>query len=131
MLANISLCILMGSSEVFHYWFLVHLLVTIIIAILSIFSFKNIFSRFGLFKSARREFYECGFKPLYQKPIKLSLQFIIICTFFILYDIELVFSFPLISFIANFSLLDFFVFFILYGSFIFSLIFDYERFLTK
>jgi NADH-quinone oxidoreductase subunit A len=77
----------------------------------------------------RKDFYECGFKPLKQKPIQLSIQFFILCVFFILYDIELIFSFPLISAIVNQSFLEVMVFLFIYLSFILSLIFDIDRYL--
>lgn len=121
----------MGTSEVFNYWVTVNLLTVIIIAILSIFSFKNIFNRFGILKLSRREFYECGFKPLVQKPIKLATQFIVIIIFFVIYDIELVFSFPLISYITNSLFLDFYIFMFIYGTFVLSLVYDFDRMLTK
>jgi len=120
-----------GTSEVFNYWVTVNLLTVIIIAILSIFSFKNIFNRFGILKLSRREFYECGFKPLVQKPIKLATQFIVIIIFFVIYDIELVFSFPLISYITNSLFLDFYIFMFIYGTFVLSLVYDFDRMLTK
>lgn len=120
----------MGTFEVFHFWFLVNFLVVIIIAILSIFSFKNIFNRFGLIKKNRREFYECGFKPVIQKPITFSIQFLIICFFFLIYDIELVFSFPLVSSYNFHAISDLIAFIFLYGSFLISLLFDFDRNLT-
>jgi NADH:ubiquinone oxidoreductase subunit 3 (subunit A) len=121
----------MGSFEVFHYWLLINVLVVLIIALLSVFSFKNLLNRFGLLRVNRREFYECGFKPQVQKPVKLALQFILVCIFFIIYDIELVFSYPLISYLANHSILESFVFGFLYGTFVLSLVYDFERLLTK
>lgn len=104
--------------------------ISLIIGILSIISFKNIFNRFGLLKSSRREFYECGFKPIIQKPIQFSIQFVFICLFFILYDIELAFSFPLVSLYSNSSFIDFFFFFFIYITILVSLGFDYDKSLT-
>jgi NADH-quinone oxidoreductase subunit A len=57
-------------------------------------------------KISRRDFYECGFKPQTQKPIKVSIQFLIICVFFLLYDIELVFLFPFASGLTFLGLYD-------------------------
>jgi len=87
-------------------------------------------NRFGILKPNRREFYECGFKPITQKPINFSIQFILICFFFIIYDIELIFSFPLLSNFTSASLIEFLFFFFLYGSFVVSLVFDYDQKLT-
>lgn len=119
----------MGSFEVIHFWLMVIVLVTIIVVILSIFSYKNLLNRFGLRSILRKDFYECGFKPISQKPIQLSIQFFILCIFFILYDIELIFSFPLISSIFNHSLLEVGMFVFIYGSFMLSLCFDIDRYL--
>lgn len=119
----------MGSFEVFHFWAIVIVLVAIIVIILSIFSYKNLLNRFGLRNILRKDFYECGFKPISQKPIQMSIQFFILSIFFILYDIELIFSFPLVSMIYNQSLLEILVFFFIYSSFILSLCFDIDRYL--
>jgi len=105
-------------------------LISVIVGVLSIMSFKNIFNRFGLLRSNRREFYECGFKPVVQKPVQFSIQFLIVCFFFIIYDIELVFSFPLLSAYSTSTLVEFFFFFFLYGTFLLSLIFDFDQSLT-
>ena len=50
--------------------------------------------RFGVLKVARKDFYECGFRPQNQKPIQVPIQFLLVCIFFLLYDIELIFIFP-------------------------------------
>lgn len=90
-------------------------------------SYKDILRRFGFLKVTRRDFYECGFKPQVQRPIQLSLQFLLICVFFLLYDIELIFLFPFVSgstFTGIYELwLIFFFIFILFA----SLNIDYER----
>ena len=52
---------------------------------------------FGFVKISRRDFYECGFRPITQKTIRVPIQFMLICIFFLLYDIELVFLFPFVS----------------------------------
>ena len=78
-------------------------------------------------KATRRDFYECGFKPQSQRVIKVSIQFLLICVFFLLYDIELVFLFPFVSgytYAGSYDLLlIIFFFFVLFK----SLNVDYER----
>jgi NADH-quinone oxidoreductase subunit A len=78
-------------------------------------------------KATRRDFYECGFKPQSQRVIKVSIQFLLICVFFLLYDIELVFLFPFVSGYTTTGAYDLllvvFFFFILFK----SLNIDYER----
>lgn len=120
----------MGSFEVLHFWFIINFFVVVVVAILSIFSFKNVLNRFGILKNSRREFYECGFKPVVQKPVQFTVQFLIVCMFFVIYDIELIFSFPLVSTTSNHALVEVLIFTILYGSFIFSLFFDFDQALT-
>lgn len=120
----------MGSFEVLHFWFIINLFVVVVVAILSIFSFKNVLNRFGILKNSRREFYECGFKPVVQKPVQFTVQFLVVCMFFVIYDIELIFSFPLVSTTSNHALVEVLIFTILYGSFILSLFFDFDQALT-
>jgi len=42
----------------------------------------------------KRSFYECGFKSISDVNIQINLNFIMICVFLILYDIEFTFLFP-------------------------------------
>jgi len=117
----------MGDYEIASSVLSLVILTTIIYNLLTFLSFKDILRRFGFLKNTRRDFYECGFKPQTQKPIKISIQFLIICIFFLLYDIELVFLFPFVSGITFFGLYDnlliSFFFLIMY----ISLQIDYER----
>jgi NADH-quinone oxidoreductase subunit A len=95
--------------------------------VITVLSFKDILRRFGFMKATRRDFYECGFKPQSQRVIKVSIQFLLICVFFLLYDIELVFLFPFVSGYTGTGAYDFlliiFFFFVLFK----SLNIDYER----
>lgn len=91
------------------------------------FSFRDLLKRFGFLKIARRDFYECGFKPQTQKPIRLPIQFLLICVFFLLYDIELVFLFPYVSGVVFSGLYDFLLVLFFFFLFLLSLIIDYER----
>ena len=78
-------------------------------------------------KATRRDFYECGFKPQSQLPIKVSLQFLLICVFFLLYDIELVFLFPFVSGLTFTGLYDIFLIILFFTVLFISLQIDYER----
>jgi NADH:ubiquinone oxidoreductase subunit 3 (subunit A) len=105
----------------------VTVLAVIVYIVINILSFKDIMRRVGLMKISRRDFYECGVKPQNKKPVKVSLQFLLICVFFILYDIELIYLFPFVSGFSfsglyNFTLISFF-----FSIFISSLTFDYTR----
>ena len=90
-------------------------------------SFRDLIRRFGFLKKARRDFYECGFRPVTQKPIRLPIQFLLICVFFLLYDIELIFIFPFVSGLTFFGLYDMLLIFLFFFLFFLSLIFDFNR----
>jgi NADH:ubiquinone oxidoreductase subunit 3 (subunit A) len=117
----------MGSFELMIVVSSDIILAFVVYYLLSFIHFKDIFKRAGLLQDARRDFYECGFKPQTQTPPKLSLQFIIICIFFLIYDIELVYLMPFIcgatfSAIYDFLLISIFLLFVFV-----SLVFDYDR----
>ena len=87
----------MGDFEVFFIVVSISILRIVIYNLLNSFMFRNLIRRFGLLKQTRKDFYECGFRPVTQKPICLPIPFLIICVFFLLYDIELIYLFPLVS----------------------------------
>ena len=117
----------MGDFEVFLMFLSVVVLSTIIYNIITILSFKDILRRFGFLKVARRDFYECGFKPQTQKPVKMSSKFLLICVFFLLYDIELVFLFPFVSGFSYQGVYDTILFIFFFSVLFCSLCVDYER----
>ena len=117
----------MSDFEVISMVVPVALLAVIVYTVINILSFKDIIRRIGLMKISRRDFYECGVKPQNKKPIKVSLQFLLICVFFILYDIELVYLFPLVSGLSFSGLYDFILVSFFFNIFIASLTFDYTR----
>ena len=47
------------------------MLAIIVYNVITALSFKDLLRRFGFIKNTRRDFYECGFKPQTQKPIKV------------------------------------------------------------
>ena len=118
---------IMGDFEIFFSTFSITILGFIIYNVVTLISFRDLLKRFGFLKISRRDFYECGFRPTTQKPVRVPIQFLLICIFFLLYDIELVFLFPLTSvttFVGwyDFNLLVFF-FLVLF----ISLVVDYNR----
>ena len=117
----------MGDFEIFVSTVSITLLGFVIYNIVTLLSFRDLLKRFGFLKISRRDFYECGFRPTTQKPVRIPIQFLLICIFFLLYDIELVFLFPLTSVttfvgLYDLSLLVFFVTLLFL-----SLIIDYNR----
>jgi NADH:ubiquinone oxidoreductase subunit 3 (subunit A) len=117
----------MGDFEVFINYVSVIILGAIIYNILNMISFRDLLKRFGFLKISRRDFYECGFRPQTQKPIRLPIQFLLICIFFLLYDIELVFLFPYVSGVFYAGLFDFLLLILFFFLFLLSLVIDYER----
>lgn len=118
---------LLGDFEFFFNYFSVTILAIVVYNVINCFAFKNLLRRFGFLKVSRRDFYECGFRPQTQKPIKLPIQFLLICVFFLLYDIELVFLFPYVSGINFAGIYDFILIFFFFILFLFTLAIDYER----
>jgi NADH-quinone oxidoreductase subunit A len=117
----------MGDFEVFLATTSISVLAILVYNVITVLSFKDLLRRLGFMKNTRRDFYECGFKPQNQRPVKISLQFLLICVFFLLYDIELVFLFPYASgytFTGLYDLLLLILFFIVLFT---SLNVDYER----
>ena len=117
----------MGDFEVFLNYLSVIILGTIVYNIINCFAFRDLIKRFGITKISRKDFYECGFRPQNQRPIKLSIQFLLICVFFLMYDIELVFVFPFVSGILYTGLFDFLLIILFFILFLISLVVDYER----
>ena len=117
----------MGDFEIFFSTFSLTILGFIIYNVINAVSFRDVLKRFGFLKIARRDFYECGFRPTTQKPIRVPIQFLLICIFFLLYDIELVFLFPLVSALTFLGLLDFALVSFFFLMLLISLIVDFNR----
>ena len=127
-LSGSSLCgFSLGDFEIFSAVLSVTILGFIIYNVINCFSFRELLKRFGFLKVARRDFYECGFKPTKQKTIRLPIQFLLICVFFLLYDIELIFLFPFISGVDFLGLYDMLIITLFFTCFFISLIFDFNR----
>jgi len=117
----------MGDFEVFLCVVSVSFLAAIVYNVITFLSKKDFLRRFGFLKNARRDFYECGFKPQNQRPVKIALQFLLICVFFLLYDIELVYLFPYASGYTFTGLYDLLLVILFFSVLFASLNVDYER----
>jgi len=126
-LLSLSLIVFLGDFEIFFNYTTAFILGVVIYNVINLFSFKSLLRRFGFLKNSRKDFYECGFKPQTQKPIQLPIQFLLICIFFLLYDIELVFLFPYVSGVVYSGVYDLILLFLFFFLFFISLVFDYER----
>lgn len=117
----------MGDFEIFFSTFTITVLGFLIYNVINILSFRDILKRFGFLKVARRDFYECGFRPTTQKPVRVPIQFLLICIFFLLYDIELVFLFPLVSATTFLGLHDLLLIIFFFSALLISLVIDFNR----
>jgi len=117
----------LGDFEIFFAVVSVTVLGFVVYNVINSFSFRELLKRFGFAKIARRDFYECGFKPTKQKTIRLPIQFLLICVFFLLYDIELIFLFPFVSGITFLGLYDSLIILLFFSALLVSLIFDFNR----
>ncbi len=119
--------IFIGDFEVFLAFFSTSILAIIVYNVITILSFKDILRRFGFTKTSRKDFYECGFRPQSQRAIVVSIQFLLICIFFLLYDIELVFLFPFVSGYTHQGIYDLLLIILFFIILVKSLHIDYER----
>ena len=117
----------MGDFEVFFAVISVTVLGFIVYNVINCFSFRELLKRFGFLKISRRDFYECGFKPTKQRTIRLPIQFLLICVFFLLYDIELIFLFPFVSVVTFLGLYDSLLILLFFLLLLLSLIIDFNR----
>lgn len=117
----------MGDFEIFYTVLSVLVLGFIIYNVINSFSFRELLNRFGFLKVSRRDFYECGFRPTKQKTIRLPIQFLLICVFFLLYDIELIFLFPYVSGLDFVGLYESVIIVFFFFMLLLSLVVDFNR----
>ena len=117
----------LGDFEVFFAAASVTILGFIVYNVINFFSFRELLKRFGFLKISRRDFYECGFKPVKQRTVRLPIQFLLICVFFLLYDIELIFLFPFVSGVTFIGLYDSLLIVLFFLMLFLSLIVDFNR----
>lgn len=117
----------MGDFEIFFSTLTITVLGFLIYNVVNTLSFRDVLKRFGFLKISRRDFYECGFRPATQKPVRVPIQFLLICVFFLLYDIELVFLFPLVSAATFMGLHDLLLTVFFFSALLISLVIDFNR----
>ena len=113
----------MGDIDIFFSIISILLLLFIIFFILKYYFYKNFFIKINSQILNKNNFYECGLKPLNQNIPSISITYLLIALFFILYDSELLFIIPFIysfNFInmTEFYLLLFYLFLIVVSLFI-------------
>jgi len=75
-------------------------------------------------QSSKRHFIECGFKSLTDINIQININFVMLCIFLILYDIEFTLLFPILFNIWNISILQYLYFTIFVLLIVVSLFYD-------
>jgi NADH:ubiquinone oxidoreductase subunit 3 (subunit A) len=73
---------------------------------------------------SKRQFYECGFKSLGDINFQINLNFLMLCVFLVLYDIEFTLIYPFLFNIDASNIFNVLVLFIFMLLIIVSLIYD-------
>ena len=116
----------MGDLEILYAIITTLLIVVIIFVLLRSNFIRTLFTQV-ISKTAKKDFYECGLKPISQHTPTISIQYFTLAVFFILYDSELLFILPLLTVadtlnFIDFALLIFYLFLLIY-----SLIVDFNK----
>ena len=72
----------------------------------------------------KRNFYECGFKSTSDINFQINLNFIMICIFLVLYDIEFTFLFPMLFNFTSIFMFQYFFFILFIFLIVISLYYD-------
>jgi len=71
--------------------------------------------------------YECGFAPFSETSFPFEVQFALIAIMFLLFDIEVLYLYPLVSSILIFSSFDFIIFTLFFVILTFGIVFEVSR----
>lgn len=74
----------------------------------------------------KRHFCECGFKSLSDINIQININFVMLCIFLILYDIEFTLLFPILFNIWNINIVQYIYFIIFILLIVASLFYDWQ-----
>lgn len=77
-------------------------------------------------QKSKRHFCECGFKSLSDINIQININFVMLCIFLILYDIEFTLLFPILFNIWNISILQYIYFVLFVLLIVASLFYDWQ-----
>lgn len=75
---------------------------------------------------SKKQVYECGFKSFDNLNIQINLNFILLCIFLVLYDIEFVFLIPIIFNIQSIFLFQYIIVLFFIILILISLIYDWQ-----
>lgn len=74
----------------------------------------------------KKQYYECGFKVISDINIQINLNFILLCVFLILYDIEFTLLFPVLFNFTNIFFFQYILFLLFVLLIILSLYYDIQ-----
>ena len=74
----------------------------------------------------KKQFYECGFKAISDVNLQINLNFILLCVFLILYDIEFTLLFPIILNFSNIFFFQYVIFLLFVSLIVLSLYYDIQ-----
>ena len=77
-------------------------------------------------QTSKRHFCECGFKSLSDLNIQINVNFIMLCVFLILYDIEFTLLFPILLNSLLVSVLQYIIFILFIILILASLLYDWQ-----
>lgn len=75
---------------------------------------------------SKKQIYECGFKTFDSLNIQINLNFILLCIFLVLYDIEFVFLIPVIFNIQSMYVLSYIILLLFVFLILLSLVYDWQ-----
>lgn len=74
----------------------------------------------------KKQFYECGFKVISDVNLQINLNFILLCVFLILYDIEFTLLFPALLNFSNIVVFQYVIFLLFVVLIVLSLYYDIQ-----
>ena len=77
-------------------------------------------------QTSKRHFCECGFKSLSDINIQININFVMLCIFLILYDIEFILLFPMLFNVCGVGIFQYFVFISFILLIVVSLYYDWQ-----
>ncbi len=117
----------MGDIELIYYIGTTLGVVSVIFFLLRSNFIRNIFLTTNLTNNSKKDFYECGLRPISQYTPNFSIQYLILSVFFLLYDSELLFILPILTVFDNFNLYDIVLLLFYFGLLIISLVIDFKK----
>lgn len=77
-------------------------------------------------QTSKRHFCECGFKSLSDLNIQININFVMLCVFLILYDIEFTLLFPILLNLFFVTYIQYICFLIFLVLIVLSLLYDWQ-----